>query len=79
MRVLFVVSDPIMYIRLGVLILSSVIRLRGHESRIAYATDLRDGEKRTRLMEEYRPKVVAYSGATGEHLLLLEVNAMLKA
>jgi len=30
-------------------------------------------------MEEYRPKVVAYSGATGEHLLLLEVNAMLKA
>ena len=79
MRVLFVVSDPIMYIRLGVLVLSAVIKRCGHESRLVYATDLLDRGKRNALMADYRPEVVAYSGATGEHLVLLEANRLLKA
>lgn len=79
MRVLFVVSDPIMYIRLGVLILSAVIRQRGHESRLVYATSLHNADTRHALLKEYQPEVIAFSGATGEHLALLEANRILKS
>lgn len=78
MRILFVVSDPIMYIRLGVLILSSLVKRDGHESRLVYATELEKDEIHKDIMGNYAPDIVCMSGATGEHIILQRVNSQLK-
>jgi anaerobic magnesium-protoporphyrin IX monomethyl ester cyclase len=74
MRVLFIVRDLAATEPVGLLQLGSVLRQAGHEVRLADAT-------RTPLlplMASYRPGLVGYTLFTGEHRMLLRLNAALK-
>lgn len=77
MRVLFVVKEPIMHDRLGVMYLSAALKSHGHEARLVLANPA--GLKGIRkIMDSYSPAIVGYSAMTGEHMKLLELNRTLK-
>jgi radical SAM superfamily enzyme YgiQ (UPF0313 family) len=74
MRILFVVSDLRGSEPLGVLLLGTLLRRRGHTVRLACASS-------TPLVEVFRrfsPHLVGYSICTGEHRRILQLNAALK-
>jgi len=77
MRILFILKEPLMHERLGVMYLSAVLKSHGHDVRLVLAS--RVGLKGLRkVMDSYGPRVVGYSAMTGEHMELLRINSILK-
>lgn len=74
MRVLFVIRDIQMIERMGIMILSSLLKAQGHEVELVQANydDLRSR------INNFKPRLVAYSVTTGEHKHLVRLNRELK-
>ena len=77
MNILFIMKESIMNERIGLMYLSSNLKLLGHEVKLVLADRL--GSKGLlKLFHDYSPSLVGYSAMTGEHLKLLEINIFLK-
>jgi radical SAM superfamily enzyme YgiQ (UPF0313 family) len=74
MKVLFVIRDIQMIERMGIMILSSLLKARGHTVKLSQA---RDDDLRSRI-NYFKPQLLAYSVTTGEHKHLIRLNRDLK-
>ena len=74
MKILFIIRDIQMIERLGIMILSSLLKARGHEVELAQANydDLKSR------INNFKPQLLAYSLTTGEHKHLIRLNRDLK-
>ena len=77
MRILFILKESNMNERLGVMLLSSVLKSNGHEVKLVLAERI-GFEKLDSLFKSYCPAIAGYSAMTGEHKSLLEINKLLK-
>lgn len=77
MKILFILKDSVMHERYGVMILSSMLKSRGHDVRLVIAANI-GGRALAGLVRQFAPSVIAYSAMTGEHIGLLEINRALK-
>ncbi len=77
MKILFVLKESTMHERLGIMYLSSGLKLHGHEVKLVLAEKI-GLINLENIVLEYKPSLVGYSAMTGEHSRLLEVNKILK-
>ena len=77
MRILFIQLESHLIERMGVMYLSTALNAQSHEVRLALAA--RAGYRRLhKIMQDFEPRIVAFSTMTGEHLKLLEISRTLK-
>lgn len=77
MKVQFLIKDSVAFERLGIMILSSLLKLHGHEVRLLITGGFSE-EKIIEKVKHYDPKIIGYSMMTGEHSYYIELNKMLK-
>ena len=73
-RILFVTKNLDFFVPLGLSYLSAVAKQKGHETQLA----IMDREDVLEKINLWSPKVIAYSGFTGEHRYYLELNKEIK-
>lgn len=74
MKILFAVQFTGYIDQLGIMLLSALAKRSGHTTGICVLSQ----ERILRRVEEWRPDVVAYSAATGEHKYYVEANKSIK-
>ena len=77
MNVLFILKESVMIERIGVMYLSAALKKRGHGARLVMA-DTVGIEGLKGVIRDYKPRIVAYSVMTGEHVILAQLNRSLK-
>ena len=75
MKVLFIIKDVEYIDPMGVMLLSSLAKEKGHKTSLAV---LAHGDLK-RTIEDTRPDVVAYSAKTGEHKYYIAANEVVKS
>ena len=78
MKVQFLLKSTTMYERLGIMILSSILKKHGHSVRLLLTEDL-NGKECVAKIKEYGPDILAYSVVTGEHNYYIELNKMIRS
>tara|TARA_B100000929_G_scaffold286133_1_gene270745 strand:+ start:2392 stop:2685 length:294 start_codon:yes stop_codon:yes gene_type:complete len=77
MKVQFLLKNTGMYERLGIMLLSSALKKKGHEVKLTLTEDLKE-EEIVKNVKDYAPKVLAYSIMTGEHVYHVDLNHMIR-
>ena len=78
MRIQFLLKNVGMCERLGIMTLSSMLKNRGHDVRLALTEELAEKEI-VENVKIYKPHVLAYSIMTGEHVYHIELNQMIRS
>ena len=73
MKIQFLLKNTIMYERLGVMTLSSILKQHGHSVQLLLTEELSEEECITKV-KEYEPHILAYSVMTGEHNYYIDLN-----
>jgi radical SAM superfamily enzyme YgiQ (UPF0313 family) len=74
MKTLFIIRDIQMIERMGIMLLSSLLKSHGHEAELIQANYEDVGKK----INNFGPGLLAYSSTTGEHKHALQLNRELK-
>jgi radical SAM superfamily enzyme YgiQ (UPF0313 family) len=77
MKVQFLLKNTGMYERLGIMLLSSALKKKGHEVKLTLTEDLKE-EEIVKNVKDYASKVLAYSIMTGEHVYHVDLNHMIR-
>ena len=77
MKVLFIQKESNLLERLGVMYLSSALKLRGHRTKMILA-DRFSQKKFMAVVKSYAPDIIGYSAMNSEHRALLDINRGLK-
>jgi anaerobic magnesium-protoporphyrin IX monomethyl ester cyclase len=77
MNVLFLLKNTGMHERLGIMILSAVLKKNNHNAKLIITENLSIDDLIAKV-EEYNPGIIAYSIMTGEHGYSIKLNRMLK-
>lgn len=77
MNVFFILKEPVMIERMGVMYLGAALKRHGYGARLAMSNTI-GIEGLRNILKAYSPKIVAYSVMTGEHVALAEINRSLK-
>lgn len=77
MRILLILKETNMHERLGVMYLSSALKLSGHKVKLVlvHSVGIKGLED---CIRKYSPDIIGYSVMTGEHIELVELNRYLK-
>lgn len=77
MKILFLLKNTVMRERLGVMMLSSILKRQGHLVNLMFTEDLSEEECITKV-KKHEPRILAYSVMTGEHNYYIDLNKMLR-
>jgi radical SAM superfamily enzyme YgiQ (UPF0313 family) len=78
MRIQFLLKNTGMVERLGIMTLSSVLKDQGHEVKLLLSEELSE-EDIVENVKFFKPKILAYSVMTGEHIYHIELNQMIRS
>jgi len=67
MKILFLLKNTGMYERLGIMMLSSAVKKKGHDVKLTLTEELTE-EEIIKDVKDYAPNMLAYSIMTGEHI-----------
>jgi anaerobic magnesium-protoporphyrin IX monomethyl ester cyclase len=76
-KILFLMKNTGMHERLGLMGLSALVKMDGHDTKLIITEDL-DDDDLVEQVKSYRPDVLAYSIMTGEHGYHAELNEMIR-
>ena len=77
MKVLFILKNAFTQERLGIMLLSSWLKKEGHSTKLLM-TETLSLDEIVREVQEFDPKILAYSIMTGEHTYYLNLNQLIK-
>jgi len=77
MKILFLLKNTGMYERLGIMMLSSAVKKKGHDVKLTLTEELTE-EEIIKDVKDYAPNMLAYSIMTGEHIYHMDLNHMVR-
>ena len=78
MKIQFLLKNNGMCERLGLMIISSALKNKGHEVRLSLTEELSEDDI-LKNVKNYKPDILAYTIMTGEHVYHIELNQMIRS
>ena len=77
MNIQFLLKNTGMFERLGIMTLSSVLKANGHKVKLTLTEEMEEKEI-IKNVKDFKPRVLAYSIMTGEHIYHIDLNQLVR-